>query len=107
MEYLTMKRFFSIAFCTMIFASPTLAEPTTTTGGGDSITVQSGNTTATVRDTSVRTTLDNGVVVQTSTGPDGRPNGGVGRNSGNNGGNGGNNNNSGNGGNSSTPPAQH
>ena len=66
-----MKRFFSIALCTMIFASPALAGPTTTTGGGDSITVQSGNTTATVRDTTVRTTLDNGVVVETSTGSDG------------------------------------
>ena len=89
-----MKRFFSIAFCTLMFASPTLAEPTTTTGGGDSITVQSGNTTATVRDTTVRTTLDNGVVVETSTGSDGRPNGGVGSSGGstNGGSNGGNTN---------------
>ena len=58
-----MKRFLSIALCTMIFASPTLAAPTTTQGGGDNITVQSGNGTATVRDTTVHTTLDNGVVV--------------------------------------------
>jgi hypothetical protein len=94
MEYLTMKRFFSIALCTMIFASPTLAEPTTTTGGGSDITVQSGNDTRTVRDTTVNTTLDNGVVVSTSTGSDGRPNGGVGSSGGstNGGSNGGNTN---------------
>jgi len=73
-----MKRFFSIALCTMIFASPTLAQPTTTTGGGASITVQDANGTRTVRDTTVHTTLDNGVVVSTSTGSDGKPNGGVG-----------------------------
>jgi hypothetical protein len=73
-----MKRFFSIALCTMIFASPALAEPTTTQGGGSDITVQDGNGTRTVRDTTVHTTLDNGVVVSTSTGSDGRPNGGVG-----------------------------
>jgi hypothetical protein len=78
MEYLTMKRFLSIALCTMIFASPTLAQPTTTTGGGPDLTVQSANGTGTVRDTTVHTTLDNGVVVSTSTGSDGKPNGGVG-----------------------------
>jgi hypothetical protein len=72
-----MKRFFSIALFTMIFASPTLAEPTTTTGGGPSVTVQDANGTRTVRDTTVHTTLDNGVVVSTSTGSDGKPNGGV------------------------------
>ena len=73
-----MKRFLSIALCTMIFASPTLAQQTTTTGGGPNMTVQSANGTGTVRDTTVHTTQDNGVVVSTSTGSDGRPNGGVG-----------------------------
>ena len=65
-----MKRFLSIALCTMIFANPTLA--------GEDITVQSGNDTRTVKDTTVHTTLDNGVVISTSTGSDGKPNGGVG-----------------------------
>ena len=61
MEYSAMKRFLSIiALCTMIFASPTLA--------GEDITVQSGNDTRTVKDTTVHTTLDNGVVISTSTG---------------------------------------
>jgi uncharacterized membrane protein YgcG len=89
MEYLTMKRFFSIALCTMIFASPALAEPTTTT-----ITVQSTNGTVTVRDTTVHTTLDNGVVISTSIGSDGKPNGGGGSSGGstNGGSNGGNTN---------------
>jgi hypothetical protein len=73
-----MKRIFSIALFTMIFASPVLAEPTTTVGGGDSVTVQDANGTRTVKDTTVRTTLDNGTVVTTSTGTDGKPNGGVG-----------------------------
>ena len=94
-----MKRFFSIALCTMIFASPTLAQPTTSTGGGSNITVQSGNNTATVRDTTVHTTLDNGVVISTSIGSDGKPNGGGGSNGGNtNGGSNGGNTNGG------TPP---
>ena len=72
-----MKRFLSIALCTMIFASPTLAQ-TTTKGGGADITVQSDKGTGTVKDTTVHTTLDNGVVISTSTGSDGKPNGGVG-----------------------------
>ena len=72
-----MKRFLSIALFSMIFASPTLAGPTTTTGGGPSVTVQDSNGTRTVKDTTVHTTLDNGVVVSTSTGGDGKPNGGV------------------------------
>ena len=74
-----MKRFLLIALCTMTFASPTLvqAAPTTTQGGGSDITVQDTNGTRTVKDTTVHTTLDNGVVVSTSTGSDGKPNGGV------------------------------
>ena len=35
-----MKRFLSTVLFTMILASPTLAEPTTTTGGGASLPVQ-------------------------------------------------------------------
>ena len=70
-----MKRFLSIALCTMIFASPTLAQ--TTTGGGPDITVQSAKGTGTVKDTTSHTTLGNGMVVSTSTGRDGKPNGGV------------------------------
>ena len=89
-----MKRFFSIALCTMIFASPALAEPTTTT-----ITVQSTNGTVTVRDTTVRT--NNGVVISTSIGSDGKPNGGGGSGNTNGGSNGGNTNGGSNGG---TPP---
>jgi hypothetical protein len=76
MEYSTMKRVLSIALCTMIFASPTLAQ--TTTGGGSEITVQSSSGTRTVKDTTVHTTMPNGTVVSTSTGTDGKPNGGVG-----------------------------
>ena len=48
-----MKRFLSIALCTMIFASPTLA--------GEDLTVQSGKGTGTVKQTTVHMTLDNGV----------------------------------------------
>jgi len=79
MEYSTMKRLLSITLCTMIFASPTLAQTssTTTTGGGPDVTVQSGKGTGTVKDTTSHTTLSNGVVVSTSTGSDGKPNGGV------------------------------
>lgn len=47
-----------------------------TTGGGPDLTVQSTKGTRTLKDTTVHTTLDNGVVVSTSTGTDGKPNGG-------------------------------
>jgi predicted S18 family serine protease len=92
-----MKRLLSIALLTMIFASPALAQsgPTTTKGGGPDVTVQSGNSTRTVKDTTVHTTLDNGVVVSTSSGTDGKPNGGVGSGGGGT-----------NGGSSSRPPAK-
>jgi hypothetical protein len=80
MGYSTMKHVLSIALCTMIFASPTLAQ--TTTGGGPEITVQSSQGTRTVKDTTVHTTMPDGTVVSTSTGTDGKPNGGVGSNGG-------------------------
>jgi len=48
-----------------------------TTGGGPDLTVQSTKGTRTLKDTTVHTTLDNGVVVSTSTGTDGKPNGGA------------------------------
>jgi hypothetical protein len=75
-----MKRFLSIVFFTTIFASATLAQNATTTtqGGGPDLTVQSAKGTTTLKDTTVHTTLPNGVVVSTSTGTDGKPNGGVG-----------------------------
>ena len=65
-----MKRFLSIVLFTMIFANPTLAEdaPTTTTGGGPGLTVQSAKGSGTLKDTTSHTTLGNGVVVSTSTG---------------------------------------
>ena len=72
-----MKRILSIVLFTMIFASPTLAQ-NTTTGGGPSITVQSSKGTRTVPDTTSHTTLSNGTVVSTSTDSDGQPNGGAG-----------------------------
>jgi hypothetical protein len=91
-----MKRFLLTVPFTMIFANLTLAQnaPTTTTGGGPDLTVQSTNGTGTLKDTTSHTTLGNGVVVSTSTGKDGKPNGGVG--SGGSGTNGGS---------ASTPPA--
>jgi hypothetical protein len=80
MEYSNMKRFLSIVLFTMIFANPTLAQnaPTTTSGGGPDLTTQSTKGSGTLRDTTSHTTLDNGVVVSTSTGQDGKPNGGAG-----------------------------
>ena len=62
---------------TMIFANPTLAQ-TTTQGGGPDLAVQSTKGSGTLRDTTSHTTLNNGVVVSTSTGKDGKPNGGAG-----------------------------
>ncbi len=92
-----MQRLLSIALLATICASPALAQsgPTTTQGGGPDVTVQSGNSTRTVKDTTVHTTLDNGVVVSTSSGTDGKPNGGVGSSGGGT-----------NGGSSSRPPAK-
>lgn len=92
-----MKCFLVISVSTMIFAGATLAQTpsTTTMGGGPDLTVQSNKGTGTVKDTTVHTTLSNGVVVSTSTGGDGRPNGGVGSSGGNS-----------NGGSTSTPPAK-
>ena len=87
-----MKRILSIVLFTMIFASPTLAQtaPTTTSGGGPDITVQSSKGTRTVKDTTSHTTLSDGTVVSTSTGSDGKPNGGAGSSGGGtNGGSGG------------------
>jgi len=75
-----MKRSLSIVLFTMIFATPTLAQnaPTTTTGGGPDLTVQSSKGTRTIRDTTSHTTLGDGTVVSTSTGSDGKSNGGAG-----------------------------
>ena len=70
-----MKRVLSTVFFTMILASPTLAQ-TTTTGGGPSLNVQSSKGSGTLKDTTSHTTHSNGVVVSTSTGSDGQPNGG-------------------------------
>lgn len=78
-----MYRIFSMALLGVTLAGPALAQGTTTTGGGDSITVQSTKGTRTVRDTTSHTTLGNGVTVSTSTGKDGQPNGGVGGSGGN------------------------
>jgi hypothetical protein len=74
-----MKPFLSIVLFTMICASPTLAQkgPTTTAGGGPDLTVQSTNGARTLEDTTVHTTLDNGVVVSPSAGTYGNANGGV------------------------------
>jgi hypothetical protein len=84
MEYSNMKRSLSIVLFTMIFASPTLAQnaPTTTSGGGPDLTVQSTKGSGTLKDTTSHATLDNGVVISTSTGKDGKPNGGGGSGSG-------------------------
>ena len=75
-----MKRSLLIVLFTMTFATPTLAQnaPSTTTGGGPSLSVQSTKGSGTLKDTTSHTTLGNGVVVSTSTGSDGKPNGGVG-----------------------------
>ena len=79
-----MKRFLSIVLFTTILAGPTFAQnaPTTTKGGGPNLTGQSTQGTGTIRDTTVHTTFDNGVVVSTSTGTDGKPNGGAGNSAG-------------------------
>jgi len=79
-----MKRFLSIVLFTTIVASPTLAQkgPTTMTVGGPVLTVESTNGTRTLKDTTVHTTFDNGVVASTSTGIDGKPNGGASNSSG-------------------------
>jgi hypothetical protein len=78
MEYSNnMKRFLSIVLSSMIFASPTLAQ-TTTQGGGPDLPTQSGKGPGTLKDTTVHTTLDNGVVISRSKGSDGKPNGGPG-----------------------------
>ena len=82
-----MKRVLSTVLFTMILASPTLAQ-TTTTGGGPSLNVQSSKGSGTLKDTTSHTTHSNGVVVSTSTGSDGQPNGGSGG-GGDGGGNGG------------------
>src|SRR5262245_18655089 len=76
MEYSSMKRLLSIALFIMLFASPTLAQ-TTTQGGGPNLNVQSGKGSGTLKDTTVHTTFDNGVVISTSKGSDGQPNGGA------------------------------
>jgi hypothetical protein len=80
MEYSNMKRLLSIVLFTMIFANPTLAQnaPTTTSGGGPDLSVQSTKGSGTLKDTTSHTTHSNGVVVSTSTGSDGKPNGGSG-----------------------------
>ena len=75
-----MKRLFSTVLFTMIIANPTLAQnaPTTTSGGGPDLSVQSTKGSGTLKDTTSHTTLGNGVMVSTSTGRDGKPNGGAG-----------------------------
>jgi hypothetical protein len=80
MEYSYMKRLLSIVLFAMIFANPTLAQnaPTTTSGGGPDLSVQSTKGSGTLKDTTSHTTHSNGVVVSTSTGSDGKPNGGSG-----------------------------
>jgi hypothetical protein len=80
MEYSNMKRSLSIVLFTMILANPTLAQnaPTTTSGGGPDLSVQSTKGSGTLKDTTSHTTHGNGVVVSTSTGQDGKPNGGSG-----------------------------
>ncbi|GLS34398.1 hypothetical protein SAMN04488498_12744 [Mesorhizobium albiziae] len=72
-----MKRLLSTVLFTMILATPTLAQ-TTTTGGGASLPVQNSKGSGTLKDTTSHTTHSNGVVVSTSTGSDGQPNGGSG-----------------------------
>ena len=72
-----MKRFLSTVLFTMILASPTLAQ-TTTTGGGASLPVQNSKGSGTLKDTTSHTTHGNGVVVSTSTDSAGQPNGGSG-----------------------------
>ena len=72
-----MKRFLSTVLFTMILASPTLAQ-TTTTGGGASLPVQNSKGSGKLEDTTQHTTHSNGVVISTSTGSDGQPNGGSG-----------------------------
>ena len=72
-----MKRFLSIVLFTMISASPTLAQDTTS-GGGLELTIQDSNGTRKLRDTTTHTTLSDGTVVSGSTGSDGEPNGGAG-----------------------------
>jgi hypothetical protein len=80
MEYSNMKHFLPIVLFTMTFANPTLAQnaPTTTSGGGPNLTVQSTKGSGTLGDTTSHTTLGNGVVVSTSTDKGGNPNGGGG-----------------------------
>ena len=71
-------------------AAPALAQNApTTTGGGMSITVTSSKGTRTVPDTTSHTTLGDGTMVSTSTGSDGKPNGGAGNGGGSTGGSGG------------------
>jgi hypothetical protein len=77
MEWSNMKRFLSIVLFTVIFASPTLAQ-NTTSGGGPELTVHSSKGTRVLKDTTQHTTLSDGTVVSTSKGKDGQPNGGAG-----------------------------
>ena len=72
-----MKRILSIVLSTVLLTSPVLAQDTTQ-GGGSEITVQDSKGTRPVRDTTSHTTLGDGTVVSTSTGSDGKPNGGAG-----------------------------
>lgn len=51
-------------------------------GWRSDLTGQNTHGTGTIRDTTVHTTFGNGVVVSTSTGTDGKPNGGAGNSSG-------------------------
>ncbi len=81
-----MKRILSIVLFTMAFANQSLAQSTTTTGGGPSLSVQSSKGSGTLKDTTSHTTLGNGVTVSTSTGSDGKPNGGAGSGGGGSGG---------------------
>jgi hypothetical protein len=75
-----MTRFLSIVLFTMVSASPTLAQiaPPTSSGGGPNLGAQSTKGTGTIGDTTAHTETNNGVVVSTSMGKDGKPNGGVG-----------------------------
>ena len=71
-----MKRLLAVVFVTLSASTQIFAQ-STTTGGGPSVSVQDTGGTRTVKDTTSHTTLSNGVTISTSTGSDGKPNGGV------------------------------
>ena len=76
-----MRHLLRVILLTVIFAAPSVAQEQEPDRGPD-LTKQDSSGTEQVRDTTEHTKLDNGATVSTSTGKDGKPNGGGGQSSG-------------------------